>query len=312
MMGKIIFSRKGFDSGKKTGNGASPFVRDGEMMNFPIPAERRAAFANLIPYGGIHFADGITMQQRMDELRRGGSGWGPSVSVKCCHHDPDLVLDARRRPSKDGWRGIFGQSGPQQTELEKVEVGDLFLFFGWFKEAAIGPDGLRFCRGARDLHALFGYLQVEEKWRIREDMKIPKCFSDHPHLTWQRMKLRRDGMVSDNDMVYIARERLSIPGVKSGLPGHGIFRHAPQLVLTAEGQPRSFWGLPSCFDDQFCDRHIIRMDECLCRPRCPTKECRRKGLWTTSTHQWQESIVNVTPEIQEWALERIRVGMGID
>ena len=78
---KIILSRKGFDSGKKTGNGASPFVKNKEMMSFPIPAERAAAFANIIRYDGVRFPDGATMKQRMEELRQGKPKWGPSLSV---------------------------------------------------------------------------------------------------------------------------------------------------------------------------------------------------------------------------------------
>ena len=308
---KIILSRKGFDSGKKTGNGASPFVKNKEMMSFPIPAERAAAFANIIRYDGVRFPDGATMKQRMEELRQGKPKWGPSLSVECCHHDPDLVLDARDRPSKDGWRGIFGQSGSQQTELEKVDRGDLFLFFGWFQEAEIGSGGLRFCADAPDLHTLFGYLQVERTLSVEEGMEVPECFSDHPHLNWQRQQLRLEGNVSENEMVYIARERLSILDGNGDLPGYGVFRHSPDLVLTAENQPRSFWDLPFFFDDQFCDGHISRINECRCRNPCHTEECGRKGLCKTD-HQWQESIINATPEIQKWALERIRAGMRAD
>ena len=302
-MRKIIFSRKGFDSGEKTGNGASPFLRDGEMMSFPIPAERGSAFADLIPYDGIRFADGATMKNRMEELRRGKPKWGPPLSAGNCHHDPDLVRDARRRPSKDGWRGIFGQSGPQQTQLEngKVGEGDLFLFFGWFNEAKKLPDGsLSFLPSPLGgVHALFGHLQVGKTLRVKEGMEIPECFSDHPHLTRERLELRRERKVSENDMVYIARERLSIPGGNDDLPGYGVFRHSPELVLTAEGRRRSFWELPKFFDGGHYPNNIRR-----------ATDGSSPDNWVYTTRgQWQECVVNATPEIREWALERIRIGM---
>ena len=51
--------------------------------------------------------------------------------------------------------GIFGQAGSSQTELKNNNVGpgDLFLFFGWFKNFSIK---------GRDLHHLFGWLQIRE------------------------------------------------------------------------------------------------------------------------------------------------------
>ena len=43
-----------------------------------------------------------------------------------CHFDPLLNLDI----------GLFGQAGNAQRELDNLGVGagDLFLFFGWFRD----------------------------------------------------------------------------------------------------------------------------------------------------------------------------------
>ena len=48
--------------------------------------------------------------------------------------DPDIRKGIRlREPSS--WKPAFGQIGASQGLLSnaKVEVGDLFLFFGWFR-----------------------------------------------------------------------------------------------------------------------------------------------------------------------------------
>ena len=51
-----------------------------------------------------------------------------------CHLDPDLRAEVYQR--EVGWMPAFGQTGASLTELYEngVCVGDLFLFFGWFKE----------------------------------------------------------------------------------------------------------------------------------------------------------------------------------
>ena len=41
-----------------------------------------------------------------------------------------------------------------------VGVGDVFLFFGWFKEVRQTAKGLAYRRGAPDLHVLFGWQGV--------------------------------------------------------------------------------------------------------------------------------------------------------
>jgi Nucleotide modification associated domain 3 len=76
------------------------------------------------------------------------------------HFDPDLRRAALKRRS--GWRPIFGQGGAAETHLHDygVTVGDLFLFFGWFKEAELHQGKYRRKPKARDLHVLYGWLQV--------------------------------------------------------------------------------------------------------------------------------------------------------
>ena len=302
---KIVFSRKGFDGGRKSGRGASAILPSGEMMSLPIPGKKPS---DLICYGGIRAPDGggVFLQERIEQLREGeamrGRQWGPPSSVERCHHDPDLVLDSRDRPSTEGWTGIFGQSKIWQGHLREngVGVGDLFLFFGWFRGTELENGKLRFRKEKprHGQHMLFGYLQVAPcLLEMKEGAKIPRCFSDHPHLNEERFKLRKAG---DDDSVYIAREKLLMPDVCTGLPGYGVFRHAPELVLTEDKKRRSFWNLPSFFDGQFCGKYGHR------EMKGPHKGCIR------IPNRGQEFIVNGTPEIQEWALERIRAGMGID
>ena len=83
-----------------------------------------------------------------------------------CHYDPRLNQKI----------GIFGQANAAQSELDNLEVqtGDLFLFFGWFRN--VGKKGT-------DLHHLFGWLQIDEIIKGEKDiknyLKLKKL--DHPH-----------------------------------------------------------------------------------------------------------------------------------
>ena len=292
-MRKIVLSRKGFDSGNA--NIPSAFVRDGEMVSFPIPASDRA---DLIRYGDIR-AEGISMRERIEQLVTQGEG--KIFPHERCHHDPDLVRDARVRPSTAGWRGVFGQSGIAFRHLDGGKVGenndgDLFLFFGWFKEAKNFRGELRFIRNAPDLHVLFGYLQIERVLNVTTDEDVDECFNDHPHVLRRNLSPSREAQQTGG--AYIARERLWLPGAVGTLPGWGVFRHAPELVLTEPGRKRSFWELPDCFDGQFRDGYI-RVESRVEREGQKKLRCNTQG-------QWQESIVNATPEIQKWASGLIR------
>ena len=79
-----------------------------------------------------------------------------------CHLDPDLRKDVRDR--LPGWKPAFGQSGIALAHLNNMGVseGDLFLFFGWFKETEMNQGKLIYRRKAKDLHVIYGYMQIGE------------------------------------------------------------------------------------------------------------------------------------------------------
>ena len=72
--------------------------------------------------------------------------------------DPDLNRYTLAR--KDEWRPSFGQVAAAQGHLRNqgVEVGDIFLFFGWFKQAHIREGSWAFIPQAPDIHVIFGWL----------------------------------------------------------------------------------------------------------------------------------------------------------
>jgi hypothetical protein len=118
-------------------------------------------------------------------------------------------------------------------ENQHIGLGDLFLFFGWFRETERGADGkLKYVSKATDLHIIYGYLQVGRI--INQPGEIAK-YSWHPHASFD----------TKNNSMYFARDTLSWDNTKSG---YGVFQNNERLVLTKRGMSRSCWALPAFFE----------------------------------------------------------------
>jgi hypothetical protein len=232
---RIIFSRKGFDSGM--GRVASPIFPSGALCSLPIPEPDSPA--PLRRYGEIRFGE-QTLGPLVRDLTRGKL----SSHVKA-HLDPDLDA-AAIRPRPAGWRPLFGQSGPAERHLRNrgVAEGDLFLFFGWFRrvERDAVSGAFHYVEGAPDLHCLYGWLRVAERISVQGGA-LPTWAHDHPH--WQDHQATPATTINT---LYVAADHLHLPGVKGDLPGGGIFRrYAEPLRLTAPDVSRGVWHLPAWF-----------------------------------------------------------------
>ncbi len=183
---RIVFSRKGFDSA--SGGGPSPIV-DGRPVSLPIPTKRTSAVTYRDLGLGAHAA------------RASRGRYGPDDA---CHHDPLFLADGTC---------LFGQCGAAQSHLVNrgVGPGDIFLFFGLFRE-----DG-----GAAH-HRLFGYLAVEDVIDLAKG--VPRSLLDvgHPHA------LAPHG---GGDTVYAGR-------------GGQARRASDALRLTVPEGPPSLWQVP--------------------------------------------------------------------
>lgn len=228
---KLILSRKGLDS--SFGGVPSPIFPDGRLCWLPIP-EDSTSKPNLPSYDELVFG-GRTLGDILDELTG-----GRSEKSRRAHLDPDVSAGLRERCP--GWRPAFGQTGAAERHLRNhgVSSGDLFLFFGWFRQTELVGGSLRFVRTAQDVHVIYGWLQVER--RLTRDLffDCPSWLSDHPHA--------QGDPYGDLDSIYLsAKELLGFEGLKS-VPGAGSFSQIrPGLVLTAPSRTRSIWRLPADF-----------------------------------------------------------------
>ena len=236
---KIIFSRKGFD--KKNGGAASPILPDGRICSLPIPINRGVGWDPR--YREIKFAEINLGKVVIDlTLRHAKRYTGNSHG----HLDPDLRKEALVRRS--GWLPAYGPGDAAQTLLHNngVGVGDIFLFFGWFRRVTKVEGHWRFVRGEPDIHLLWGWLQVDKVYHEMSNWtKLPLWAYYHPHV-YEDDEWRAEQEGEYNDTLYVARKRLHLPGLRSDLPGGGVFReYHRKLRLTEEGQGRRVWRVPS-------------------------------------------------------------------
>jgi hypothetical protein len=243
---KIILSRKGFDGA--AGGCASPIYPDGTMLSIPIP-ERPNRRSGLTHYPGVHTCyedlgtqDQLGMPQSLIAPRGGEVHLTGQV-----HLDPDIRPEMRPKTADKGCKNLllFGQGDSAQTELCNAGVGegDLFLFFGWFKDARPEGDSVRFKTRAGDTtvkeaHVIWGWLEVEKRYWIQPEGDLPnelKSAGHHPHIEYR-------SYYGNNNFVYVGRQHLSF---NKGLRGAGVFRrYDPELRLTCPNeidQPSRWW-----------------------------------------------------------------------
>ena len=270
---KIILSRKGFDS-----RYPSPILPDGKMLSLPIP------ISGDVPYCELNAPGGKTYEQVIKELHlqvdtyTGGKG---------AHLDPDLVRTARdRRP---GWLPAFGQNKGAQTVLgdRGVSKGDLFLFFGTFQHSEKIGGQLRPRRGSAKIHAIFGYLEIGEKYEVNENAQLPNWLNDHLHAMGYRRKIK-------GNTIYVATPKLSF---HPSYPGGGVFEFDERLRLTKKGESKSRWNL----DPEIFQHLTFSCDE----------NKRKEDVWTGEYYQsprthCQEIVIPADEGVNQWASNLIK------
>ena len=222
---KIIFSRKGLDS--SFGSVSSAVLPNGSLYWLPIPDD--FGDDTLVGYSDINY-----LGFNAETLIRSLSG-GKMPLPKTLHLDPDIYGGYVQR--RDGWRAAFGQVGAAQSHLENegVGVGDVFLFFAWFRNIRQTKNGYTYVVRS-DRHIINGWLQVGEIIKPDSD-NVPEWLKAHPHIARKN--------IGTNNTVYIAADSLVLDGKDTGLPAAGYFlKEADEIVLTEKGKNRTLWSLP--------------------------------------------------------------------
>lgn len=279
---KIILSRKGFDSSIQ-GGGNSSVIYEDQFYPIPIPEAETS-----IRYADLEFQD-TTYLRLMKDLK--------ISQFTECHFDP-FLSEKYLPPALSNWKKSLGQSGTALTVLENsdIGVGDLFIFFGWFKKVEKKKGKYSFTKmenyTRKGIHVIYGYLQVgEEPVYLKDSEKVPPTWIEtHPHY-----KFRDD--YAQNNAIYIARDTFSENEKK---PGAGIFHFNDELILTEPNSNRSKWLLPDCFHpDNGVEIKYLKRDR--------WEKVSDSKTRVNANFRGQELVVLEDPnnDIKDWAIDLI-------
>ncbi len=268
---RVILSRKGFDS--SYGGCPSPVLPDGTMLSMPIPSGEDSE----LKFDDIKYGE-YTYSEIWNKLN-------PKLKNKndYCHLDPDIRADVRVQ-AIENWVPAFGQTHAAQNHLKNkdISVGDLFLFFGWFRKT---DSNFKYLSDCKDKHMIYGYMQIGDI--VKNDDIIQKS-PWHPH---------SKGDYGKNNTLYVASENLTIDGIKTDLPGFGTFNYSEDIVLTKDGCSRSRWKLnPSWNIDDFFKNNFISYH---------SKNSVKDGYFQ-SAYRGQEFVISENEKVTKWAYELIK------
>jgi hypothetical protein len=278
---KVILSRKGFDS--TAGGYPSPILDARELISFPIPENMDKVMPDYYNLHKIRYADhktsqGITYLELLSQLLPPNNqnlnleGKPYPLNKAYCHYDPQ-IFNPSTHSETPKYKGLFGQTGSALGHLvkENIGAGDLFLFFGWFRDTKRRPDGTyEYVRGT-DKHVIWGWLEVERVIDVKRDKVQDSCLRKHPHFSLKR----------DENKVFVSKDKLSF---LPDLPGAGVFQYHEKLVLTKKGMSRTKWDLPAYFKGKISYH----------------SEASFKKDYFQSANRGQEFVVDADDKIMGW------------
>lgn len=267
---KIILSRKGMDSAC---GGYPSIVIDSKLISLPIPSiSDTCRYSEIFSgYKDYNMQELILMINKKIKIKN----WELLADNTKCHLDPDIVYESLQR--EVGWKGSLGQVGAAQTVLKNNNIckGDIFIFFGWFKEYKDLGHKLK-PEPKSGKHIIYGYLQIGDILNP-DETNIPHWLSYHPH----NIKMIK------NNCIYIAKETCSW---NNNICGYGMFEFNKKLLLTKSGCSRSKWLLPDFFKDVSIAYHS-------------------KNSWKNdyfqSANRGQEFVVSEDKRVTDWAIKLI-------
>ena len=275
---KVILSRKGFDSAN--GGIPSPIFEDGTMLSFPIPSKDHNM--DKISYNELT-CNGVLLNKILKDLGYSGD--------ECCHLDPDLDSTRRVVPVK-GWKPAFGQINQSASYLlnNKIDEGDLFLFFGNFRHVVKSHGKYKFAHRnknsedpyyGKEMQVIWGYLQVGE---IISDPKEQEKFFWHPHACEKRLFKEK------NNLIFTAAKRLSFA---PQMPGYGVFSYDKKRVLTMPEKTKAIWTKQTAYDVD----NINKINNRDSKRKNSAKD--PKGIYYAGI--WQELVLKDNKDSENWA-----------
>lgn len=290
---KVILSRKGFDS--TAGGYPSPIIDESELVSFPIPENLDKVVDSYRSVPGSNYKDHVTQTGMSYDvlLNQLLPKRNPSLVLEkkrigldkaYCHNDPQ-IFSKESQATTLKYTGLFGQIGKALAHLknEGVCVGDIFLFFGWFRDTKnISERVYRYIPNT-DKHIIWGWFEVGSCKNANQISDADDIWlRQHPH------NFVKDKSI--DNIIYIASDKLTM---FPDLPGAGIFKYNKKLVLTKDGMSRSKWDLPRFFKGNIS---------------CHNAECFKKDYFQ-SRSRGQEFVVHANKEVLLWLEDIIKTAL---
>lgn len=268
---KVILSRKGFDSA--TGGYPSPILPDGTLVSLPIPENNTGVY-----YKDLMVNNNLSYLNLMNQL-----GIKKYDKSSTAHLDPDINPHSLVRTKN--WKPIFGQDNQSASHLNnhRIDVGDLFLFFGWFRKVVM-LNG-RYSYDPADKfgsHIIWGYLEIGQKISINNLSNYPAAYLSHPHF---KNKNRQ------NNTAYIASNYLTS---NTNLKGSGLLKYSENIILSEDNKKRSKWSLPLFM-------HPIYGTTMTYHENIDRWNVNKNSCSLESVGRGQEFILDGNPCIEKWA-----------
>jgi len=288
---KLILSRKGFDS--SAGGCPNPIFPDGSMLALPIPdSDSKIAYDEINyhhpEHGALKVSDLVSQLTRKKIKPKSGA-----------HLDPDMIESVY--PRSEYWRPVLGQTGAAQGHLAKQGVGegDVFVFFGVFRDVELYKEGRRkavwrFDPGTKPKHIIWGWMKVGQVLPVDQtDFSTPEhaWLRYHPHLHGSHSR----GESEPNNTLYLSSDSGVFPKVSEAL-----------ILTDPNSQKPTYWQLPASFYPKNSETALTYHQKL--NRWSQTEEDAATGLChLQSAARGQEFVLDMdnSPDVQSWLEELI-------
>lgn len=241
---KIILSRKGFDSAS---GGCPSFIIGDKLISLPIPDEHTDLEYNNVNICGYNLGEIFENSKIKPKLN--------GKVIISCHLDPDIES------------GLFGQCSTAAKHLinNDVKIGDLLLFFGWFRDFDIES---------------YKFSSQDKK----EALQLTKT---HPHIAYESTEYEK------TNLLFVADTKL-LDGSK--IKGCGRLKLSESTTLTKSNENKSIWLLPKCFLNTNMTYHTNKNR---------WTDLNSEYCQVKSVYRGQEFVISENKNVEQWAIELI-------
>ena len=241
------------------------------MVSLPIPGK----------YSKLKYSDVKICGYNLDEIFK-KSKIKPKLNGKkmtTCHLDPDIE------------NGLFGQCSTAAQYLinNNVKVGDLLLFFGWFREFDIKTYKFS-AQDKTGKHCIYAYFKIGrilDLNNLQDREKALQLTKTHPHIAYTSTEYEK------TNLLFVADTKLL---EDSEVRGWGRLKFSESTTLTKPNENKSIWQLPKCF-----------MDANVTYPTNKKRwlELNEKFCQLKSVCRGQEFVISENKDVENWAIELI-------